>query len=30
MNDKFENNKAGGEEWNPQSYTLMVGMRHKF
>ena len=30
MNDKFENNKAGGEEWNPQAYTLMVGMRHKF
>ena len=31
VNDKFEGNgDYSNDEWNPQSYTLMLGMRHKF
>ena len=31
VNDELEGKGAlSGQEWNPQSYTLMVGMRHKF
>ena len=31
LNEEIEGQGAlKGDEWNPQSYTFMVGMRHKF
>lgn len=30
MNDDFENNASGQDDWNPSAYTFMIGMRHKF